>query len=133
MDSKQWKPLAAGSCDVVITMEMWWDDWKAAVDWLQSLQKGQAVILAGVRVAGIRSVEKALGVLVDSPEHKPTVAKKAKGILACTSSSVPSRTRAVIVPLNLALLRPCLESCVRFWAPHDKKDAEMLEHVQRRT
>ncbi|TRZ11499.1 hypothetical protein HGM15179_015610 [Zosterops borbonicus] len=93
-------------------------------------QQLQAVILAGVRVAGIRSVEKALGVLVDSPEHKPTVAKKAKGILACTSSSVPSRTRAVIVPLNLALLRPCLESCVRFWAPQSRKNPEVLECVQ---
>ncbi|KAF4788932.1 hypothetical protein TURU_157409 [Turdus rufiventris] len=61
-------------------------------------------------------------------EHEPAVCpggQEGQDILAFIRNGVASRSREVILPLQL-------ECCVQSWAPQDRKEVEMLEHAQRR-
>jgi len=61
--------------------------------------------------------EKDLRVLVDKELNmtwqRALTAQKAKCILGCIKGSMASRSREVILPLYLALVRPHLEPCIQ--------------------
>uniref|UniRef100_K7EZW8 Reverse transcriptase domain-containing protein n=1 Tax=Pelodiscus sinensis TaxID=13735 RepID=K7EZW8_PELSI len=90
----------------------------------------------GSNCLGRTTAEKDLGFIVDHKlnmsQQCDTAAKKANRIMESINRNVVSKTQEVILLFYSALIRPQLEHCVQFWAPHFKKDMEKLEMFQRR-
>ncbi|KAF7241624.1 Monoacylglycerol lipase ABHD2 [Varanus komodoensis] len=80
--------------------------------------------------------ERDLGVLVDCrlnmSQQCDAMVKRANATLGCIARSVASRSREVLLPLYMTLVRPQLEYCAQFWAPHHRKDIVRLQSVQHR-
>jgi len=63
---------------------------------------------------------------VNSSQQCILAAVKANCVPGCTSKNAESRTREVIIPLYLALVRPNLEYRVQFWCSEFKREIEKL-------
>ena len=76
--------------------------------------------------------KKDLGVAVDKrlamSQQCALAAKKANGILGCSTKSMASRLTEAIVSFYPALVKPHME----YWALQFKKGRELLESIQRR-
>ena len=57
--------------------------------------------------------------------------KKSRGMAAMIFKSIVSRSREILLPLYIALVRPNLEYGNVIWSPHKKKDKKFIEKVQR--
>lgn len=66
---------------------------------------------------------------MNKSQHCAFVAKVASIVLGCIRGSVSCRSRELILLLSSALVRPLLVYCAHFWAPHYKRDMNLLENV----
>ena len=57
---------------------------------------------------------------------------RANRTLSYINRGITNRSREVLLPLYVALVRPQLEYRVQFWVPQFGRDVENLERVQRR-
>ena len=58
--------------------------------------------------------------------------RKANRTSSCIHRCILNRSKEVILPLYVTLVRLQLEYCIQFWAPHFKRDVDSIERVQRR-
>ena len=59
-------------------------------------------------------------------------ARNINSTLGCIKRGVASREREVIVLLSCALVKPLLQYCVHTCGPQHRRDAEVLEWVQKK-
>ena len=91
--------------------------------------------LCGTQIESVQSV-KDLGVTVESnlkfSKQCKEAAAKANRMLGFIKRNFTFKSKDIILPLYISLVRPHLEYAVQFWSPHHEKDIAKLESVQRR-
>ena len=79
---------------------------------------------------------KYLGVVINqslSPSHHiATCVSRANRIVGLIKRTYENKSKRNIIALHKSLVRPQLEYCVQAWRPHNQKDIDNLEEVQRR-
>ena len=80
--------------------------------------------------------EKDLGVVINqllSPSHHiATCVSRANRLVGLIKRTYDNKSKRNIIALYKSLVRPHLEYCVQAWRPHNQKDIDTLEGVQRR-
>ncbi|XP_051876029.1 RNA-directed DNA polymerase from mobile element jockey isoform X1 [Pristis pectinata] len=108
---------------------------KCAVVHFRSRNKRADYYLGGEKIQST-GVQRDLGVLVQNTlkvNHQVgSVVKKVNAMLAVISKGIVYKSKEVLMRLYGALVRPHLEYCAQFWAPHLRKAVLTLERVQRR-
>jgi len=79
-----------------------------------------------------RDLEVLVSIRLSTSQQRALEAKRANRILGCIKHDITSWSEQAIVLLYSAMVRPHLDYCVKFWAPHLKKGVQVLEWVQRR-
>ncbi len=87
----------------------------------------------GTKLESVQCI-KDLGVAVVSSlkfsQQCKYAADKANRMLGFINRNISFKTKGVILPLYISLIRPHLEYPVQFWVPHHAKDIAKLEAVQ---
>ncbi|NXX42547.1 MGA protein, partial [Tricholaema leucomelas] len=105
-----------------------WAQTKPTLDTLQKLTKERGIVIT--RSSYPSSGRWAGHWLGDNTAAWNQLDKSIIGSLAQPVRSVVSRAREALLPLYSSLGRPHLESWDQFWAPHFKRDRELLERRQ---
>ena len=79
--------------------------------------------------------EKDLGVFIDPllnfQEHMTHIVKKARSLTGMILRNITGRTKDILVPLFIGLVRPILEYANPVWSPMYRKDIDRIEKIQR--
>ena len=120
----------------------WAEDWQMMfnVDKCSLLHfgynNGRVDLELGGKLLVAHESERDLGVIVQSDlkvdQQCCKAANEANRKLGMIKRGFRNKTRAVLLPLYKAMVRPHLDYCIQAWRPHLRKDIDRLEKVQRR-